>query len=174
MAIVHAFLAETTRSFDLDGRTARARYLGFLLVATLLFASAIWLCSAFLPDDLAGTGIYCVTALFYLPVTAAGVRRLHDVGESGTLMLDPIKPAAAFGILLLLLGVLSFSSAGGMIVTYATVFLFGKIIVAILSVTTLLVVALTLLYFSTTMGLLLLPSQPGENQYGPNPNEVSA
>ena len=172
--LVRAFLTETTRSFDLNGRTARARYLSFLFVATLLYASAIWLCFAFLAEGYAATGVYLVTALFYLPVTAAGVRRLHDVGESGTLMLDPLKPAAAFGILLCLLGVLSLSSAGGLIVTAAAVFLFGKVIVAVFSIAALLGVALTLMYFSNTMGLLLLPSQPGKNQYGPNPHEVLA
>lgn len=174
MLIVRAFWAETLRSFDFKGRSARAPYFGFLFVATMLFAIVIWLVIALLPQEFSWAGVCIVIALFYIPVTAAGVRRLHDAGESGTLMLDPIKPLAAFGICLLLIGSLYLSSKTGFIVMYVTLALFGKLAIALLSIAALLVAALSLMFFSNTMGILLLPSQPDTNAYGPNPNELQA
>ncbi len=142
MQIMRAFRAETLSSPDVKGRTARAPDLGFLIVAMMLFAIVIWLVVILLPQDLSWAAISTVIVLFYVPVSAAGVRRLHDLGKRGTLMLDPVKPLAAFGLCLLLMGA------------------------------ALAAVARSLMFFSNTMGLLLLPSQPGPNSYGPNPYEV--
>ncbi|WP_297776023.1 DUF805 domain-containing protein [uncultured Roseovarius sp.] len=172
MPAARAILAETARMFDLGGRTARAAYLWFLFAATCAFAVGIALCIRLLPSESIATGTYVLTAIFYLPVTAAGVRRLHDVGESGTLMLDPLKPAIGFFIVMTLIWLwMSMTSSGTLTLLMAVMF-FTKPLVAVVAVIALFVIVLTLMFFSHTMGLLLLPPQPGPNKYGPNPNEV--
>ncbi len=170
MSILRAFRAEALRSLDFRGRTPRAQYLGFLLVSVALVATAIWLAIALLPPDLTWAGVGIVIALAYVPVTSAGVRRLHDANQSGTLMFDPIKPLAAFGICLLLVGALLLSSQVGLIALFLALALLGKLAVAVVSIAGLLMLVLSLIYFSNTMGLLLLPSHPGTNAYGPDPN----
>ena len=170
--MARATLVETARTFDLHGRTARGNYLWFLASAIAFFAASIAFCILLLPVENVAVAIYIVTALFYLPVTAAGVRRLHDIGESGSLMLDPLKPAVGFFIVLALLWLWASTTYAGTIVMLFSAFFFAKAVIAILVIAALFVLVLTLMYFSNTMGLLLLPSQPGPNKYGPNPHEV--
>jgi uncharacterized membrane protein YhaH (DUF805 family) len=172
--MAQAVLTELTRTFDLRGRTARGPYLMFLGAAIVLFALCLTACAMFLPEGSKAIGVYITTALFYLPVTAAGVRRLHDVGESGLLMLDPLKPSIAAGLLLGLLWLwVSFSDAGNFVVVVST-FLFASLIYAVLIVGALVVLAVSMMYMSHTLGLLMLPSQPGANKYGPSLNEAAA
>lgn len=130
------------------------------------------LCIILLPVGQVAAAVYFVTALFYLPVTAAGVRRLHDIGESGLLMLDPLKPAAGFFFVLAVLWVLASGTYEGTVLTIFAAFFFAKAVIAVFVIAALFVLVLTLMYFSNTMGLLLLPSQPGPNKYGLNPREV--
>lgn len=170
MSGARAVLLETARTFDLRGRTSRADYLWFLLAAAGLFAICIALCIKLFPAP--ATAIYVVTAIFYLPVTAAGVRRLHDVGESGALMLEPLKPVAGFFVILGLLWLWASGTQSGTLLAVFSAMFFGKVIVAILVVSALFVLVATLMFFSNTMGLLLLPSQRGPNTHGPNPHEV--
>lgn len=169
MQLVRVTLSETARTLDLKGRTARAPYLSFLLCTTSIFTVMLVLCIKLLPETHATKAIWLTTLIFYLPVTAAGARRLHDVGESGLLMLEPLKPLLAFGIVLGLFGLFSFKTFIG----FVTLFLFGKVYVALISIAALITAVATLMYFSNTMGLLLLPSKSGPNKYGPNPNEVT-
>ena len=164
---------ESARSFDLTGRTARADYLWFLTFSIIAYAAGIYACIRVLEPTQATLGIFLVTSVFYLPVTSAGVRRLHDVGESGLLMLNPLKPIVVLGVSVTLVWyAFAATFVGSLIGIFAALF-FGSVIIAIAMVVALAALFMTLAYFSNTMGLLLLPSQPGPNQYGPNPYEVS-
>ncbi|WP_424985908.1 DUF805 domain-containing protein [Microbulbifer sp. S227A] len=173
MPVMRAFWFELLRSLDFKGRTPRARYFGFLFVATSLLAGAIWLAVAILPHGRDWIGVCILIALFYIPVTSAGVRRLHDTGQSGVLMLDPLKPMAAFGLCLLIIGAATFSNTVGFVAFYTSVFLLGKFMVAVMSILALLMLGLTMMFFSNTMGQLMLPSQPSSNKYCLNQNEVA-
>jgi uncharacterized membrane protein YhaH (DUF805 family) len=125
-----AVRTELLRSFDLKGRTTRAAYLWFLSTSILALAAGIWACHALLPDDQVIRGVCAVIALFYLPVTAAGVRRLHDVGASGLLMLEPLKPGLGLGTALWLLWLLATGTlVGTTSVILATLF-FPAVVVA--------------------------------------------
>ncbi|MBE2275409.1 MAG: DUF805 domain-containing protein [Rhodobacteraceae bacterium] len=155
-----AVRTELLRSFDLKGRTTRAAYLWFLSTSILALAAGIWACHALLPDDQVIRGVCAVIALFYLPVTAAGVRRLHDVGASGLLMLEPLKPGLGLGTALWLLWLLATGTlVGTTSVILATLF-FPAVVVALLGIAGLIALIATLIAFSHTMGLLLLPSLP--------------
>lgn len=173
--MMRATVTETRRTFDLKGRTARAPYLVFLFCACVLFILCLTICVKVIPDQHVATGMLVCTAVFYLPVTAAGVRRLHDVGQSGLLMLDPLKPLAAMVAVMFLFAALMSSSAdiGTMTFIFVTLFVSPTVWLALFCVVALFVTAFTLMYFSNTMGLLLLPSEPGPNKHGPNPNEVT-
>ncbi len=174
MPVLCAFWLELRRSLDFRGRTARARYFGFMSVAISVFASASWIAVATLPDGQGWVGILVLIALFYVPVTSAGVRRLHDTGNPVTLMLDPLKPLAAFGVIAFLIGVAFLSSDVGILALFASLFLAGKIMAALVVIAALLMLGLTMIFFSHTMGQLMLPSQPGTNTYGPDPHQVPA
>ena len=168
---VAAVLAELGRSFDLRGRTARAPYLAFLLTSVALFALILALCVQLLPTATVAKAVYLTTALFYITVTSAGVRRLHEVGLSGTHMLEPLKPTFAFLTVVVLLWLFG-GNTGVNVIIWISILLFAKPLVAVSCVIALIGIAMTLMYFSNTMGQLLLPSQPGPNRYGPNPHEV--
>lgn len=118
-----------------------------------------------------------VTALLYIPVTSAGVRRLHDIGETGWLMVKPLVPITSYLALLgLLIGYLSYSPGGRAFVLLGVTFflllpLFFGLLLA-LGVLGFAMLIISLFYFDQTLGLLLQPAQSGSNKYGPNPLEV--
>lgn len=172
MIVVRTVLAEIKRTFDLHGRTARAPYLIFLGVSVILFAGTMTSFAYALPTETLLFALASITALFYLPVTTAGMRRLHDTGESGSLMFTPLKPMASFVLLSGLTWVWVSMTKTGTIVGLLAAYLFAKIFAALMFIAGLIVLAINMMHVSHTMGLLLLPSQPGPNAYGSNPNEV--
>ncbi len=169
---LRAVRTEFIRSFEFSGRTARRHYLTFLATSISAMSVCLALLAIVLPSRHVAIGMYLTVAIFYLPVTSAGVRRLHDVWESGTLMLDPLKPAFCFTLLLLGVFVAGTYTASGQLILFLTAWFFASAVIAIGAILLVICACLTLAYFSNTMGLLLLPSQPGPNKYGPNPNEV--
>ncbi len=158
-----AVRTELLRSFDLKGRTGRAAYLWFLSASILALAAILWACHAILPADRAAVAACAAIALFYLPVTAAGVRRLHDAGASGLQMLEPLKPSLALGIVLGGLWLLAAGTLAGTAGLILATLFFPALVVALLGIAGLIALAATLIAFSHTMGLLLLPSQPTPN-----------
>ncbi len=174
MAVARAILKDTARSVDLHGRITRADCLRLLAFWSLVFVAVIAIAIWLLPAEKAVQNIYVTTALFYLPVTAAAVRRLRDVGGSGMLMLDPLKSALTFGVVLLALCAWASLTVTGVFVTVLTSLFFASSVVALALIGLLFVLVCTAMHFSNTTGLLLLPSSPGPNRYGPNPHEVSS
>lgn len=98
------------------------------------------------------------SVLIFLPLVAAGFRRLHDTGRAGWLMLVAVAASAAGKLLIEggILGARFFAPPiHGALPTGAVATCTGVPIILVL-------------YW------LLLPSQPGPNQYGPNPHEVTS
>lgn len=81
------FLMALKRYVDFNGRSRRSEYWFFYLFCVIIIV-ALSLISAYVP----ALGILMV--IFYLgmliPLIAAGVRRIHDVGKSGWYLLIPI------------------------------------------------------------------------------------
>lgn len=101
----------------------------------------------------------------FLPHLAAAWRRMHDTGRSGIYVLLPmILMFGAAGILLFGIGLADLFAGGG-----SFDLLFTRL--------TLLVVVPTLMVLTISPLLVLWwltrPSQPGPNDYGPNPHEVT-
>ncbi len=167
---------ELSRSFDFRGRTARGGYLAFLVTATCILAGTLWLAAQISAHDKFWWNALMIVAVFYIPVTSAGVRRLHDAGHSGVFMLDPLKPTVVFLVItylgrMLFVGGFSLVALDGsfaLVTLFAAPFAFFVWMIAFLGC-----FVATMVYFANTMGLLLLPSQPGTNAYGPNPHEVT-
>jgi len=158
-----------------SGRASRPEYWWFVL---FLFLGSI--VAGFLDGLLFGAGSVEVTdttfsaetdgplaALFslatFLPALAAAWRRMHDTGRSGLYVLYP---------LIAMFGTFSFIGfVGGMDLLAAGNFteLFSGVIGIIL------LFAVIVLVLSPFIVLFWLtrPSQPGPNQWGPNPQEVS-
>lgn len=120
------YLAVLNKYTVFTGRARRKEYWMFVLF-NFIFAVAAMLLDNLIGTAMDGVGygaIYIIYALaVFLPGMAAAVRRLHDVGKSGWMILIAIIPIV--GAIWLLV-------------------------------------------------LLVTDSQPGDNQYGPNPKVVSS
>ncbi len=106
------------------GRARRMEYWMFILFNEI-FSSVLWILDKVLKTGMEGSGDGLFLILYnlavFLPWWAVTVRRLHDVGRSGWMILILLIPL--IGLILLLV-------------------------------------------------FLVIDSDPGENQYGPNPKEV--
>ena len=83
------------RFFDINGRTTRYEFWAFQTVSLLIFVAAAFVGLIF--------GIYKIifeiyTLYFLIPATTISVRRLHDLGQSGKLVI----PAVIFALLMLI------------------------------------------------------------------------
>lgn len=99
----------------------------------------------------------------FLPALAAGWRRMHDTGRSGLFLLYP---------LIVMFGITTFV---GLVAGFEN--LAAGDLTALFSGVTGLIVALALLVLFLSPLLVIWwltrPSEPGPNQYGPNPHEVT-
>ena len=143
--IIEAFRKFSTYS----GRAGRSEYwtfAGFGLVCVVL---------AFLLGPLFA---FVAAILCAVPGVALLVRRLHDVGRSGWWAILPVVVVPAW------LLVWALSAAAALAVRVDT--LDNPIYFMTAS-------AIMLAVVTAFVGLLVQPSQPGDNFFGPNPNEVS-
>lgn len=104
-----------------------------------------------------------IAALFslatILPSLAAGWRRMHDTGRSGLFLLYP---------LLVMIGISTFAALMGVSVEAGVPAMAGVAgIILIVAMIVFVVSPLLVIWWLTR------PSQPGSNQYGPNPQEVT-
>lgn len=164
------------KSFAWKGRASRSEYWWFLPVGLALPAVCYGVLAYAAPDMLTATRL-AVSALALAPLAAVTVRRLNDAGADGR---DIEAPAGALVLVLVGLVVISKLAAwaGPVAETLDGPAVFGF---AILIGVMLLVVVIPfvviflfgLMSGATLFGTMLLPSQPGSNKHGPNPNEVT-
>ncbi|MGV6803534.1 MAG: DUF805 domain-containing protein [Ruegeria sp.] len=105
-----------------------------------------------------------VGLIVFFPHLAVAFRRMHDTGRSGLYALLPILlTLGAFAVLFFGIGIASQFDGGTMdiLLTRAT------LLIVIPTLLVLFVSPLLVLWWLTR------PSQPGTNQYGPNPYEVA-
>ena len=143
-----------------SGRASRPEYWWFFLF--VLLGGAV---TGLFDTVLVGTGDGPLNLLFALgtalPLLAAGWRRMHDTGRQGLFLFYP---------LLVMIGIGSFVSmtgAGGRLDDPST------LLTDLVGLT--LAVALVVFLLSPFIVLwwLTRPSEPGTNDYGPNPLEVT-
>ena len=99
----------------------------------------------------------------FIPGLAAGWRRMHDTGRSGLYLFYPLFAIIGLATFIGLFGGAELIEGGDPGVLFDGVF--GLI----------LGIALIVILISPFIVLwwLTRPSQPGQNQYGPNPHEVN-
>ncbi len=100
----------------------------------------------------------------FLPILAAGWRRMHDTGRSGLLLFYPV---------IVMIGIATFA---GLVGGFAPLLAgdFGALFAG--GATIVIGLALIVLFLSPLIVIwwLASPSEPGSNAYGPNPHEVSS
>ena len=106
-----------------------------------------------------------VTLIVFIPHLAVAWRRMHDTGRSGLFALLPILLIlGAFATLFFGIGIASSFQHGG---NLDILFTRATLLIVIPTLIVLFVSPLLVLWWLTR------PSQPGTNQYGPNPYEVA-
>lgn len=104
----------------------------------------------------------------FLPSLAAGWRRMHDGGRSGLYLFFPLfLMMCVLSTILLVAGTTTFT--GNVLGLESIAAIFGALSFIIILPVAILAIAAPLL----VLWWLTRPSEPGENQYGPNPHEVS-
>lgn len=148
-----------------DGRARRKEYWNFILF-TAIFA-AIARTADFLLFGMGGVAVfYTLFSLFiFLPNLAVTVRRLHDTGRSGKLVLWYCIAIFAWGFAILVVGIPTFAAAMSGSLTSAPVgflvlFFGGGLVFTVWSI-----------FFLVWM---CLGGTPGANKYGPDPKAVEA
>ena len=150
------------KSLQLNGRASRSEFWWFAPTHTIIVIVLVW----FLLPNLVQITWYAqwlVTFFALLPMWACGARRLQDTGENGS---DVFIPSGIFfGFPIAAVALIALGAAFHSIAALVLLFL-----VALPLAGFGLLVAFTSL--GPTIGQLIVPSEPGENAYGPNPNEV--
>ena len=138
-----------------SGRARRSEfwyfYLFYILVAFGLSFLSIWFPVVKYLYILFGLGIF-------LPYTAVTVRRLHDIGKSGWILLIFMVAALLISMLMFLfIDIIAPTNESSSMTVFIVYSLFVFIVLAL---------AIWLIVW------LCKDSQPGENKWGPNPKEV--
>lgn len=98
-----------------------------------------------------------------VPMLAAGWRRMHDTGRSGLYLLYPILVWIGIGTFASMAGVTGHLMAGN----------FGAAFAGVVGVIMIVSVLIAIISPLIVIWWLTRPSQPGPNDWGPNPHEVS-
>ncbi len=165
--------------FTFSGRAARPEYWWFFLFAFLasvvaaVIDFALFGSSSVTQSD-TGTTIsaqtsdpiqMAVSVVLFVPHLAVAWRRMHDTGRSGLFALLPILLTIGAGLILFFgLGLADSFASGG---SYDILFTRVTLLILIPTLIILLLSPLLVLWWLTR------PSQPGTNDYGPNPHEVA-
>ncbi|ARE38769.1 Integral membrane protein [Rhodovulum sp. P5] len=162
------------RYFTFSGRASRPEYWWFVLFVLLGsfilgLADAVFFGTTTVETDtsVTVTSDGPLAALFSLatliPGFSAGWRRMHDTGKSGLYLVYPLIVMVGIASFVGFMGAFDQAASGNIAELFAGAF--G--IILIVAMIVLLISPLLVLWWLTR------PSQPGPNQYGPNPHEVT-
>ncbi|MFK7764855.1 MAG: DUF805 domain-containing protein [Roseobacter sp.] len=164
--------------FTFSGRASRSEYWWFVLFCALggiilgildeqffgvdTFVAEATETSARVAAEFNGplAGIFSLAT--FIPLLAAGWRRMHDSGRTGFHLLYPLIAMIGLSTFVGLVGGFEQLTANGTASLFQGVF--GLIIA--LAFIVIIISPFIVLWW------LIRPSQPGQNQYGPNPHEV--
>ena len=177
MTFQQAILTCFAKYVTFSGRASRSEYWWFVLFLFLASSAAGVIDRAIYGDDLIETHIiddqtYATIEttgplasifglLTLLPFVAAGWRRMHDTGKSGLFLFYPMIAIVGLATFAGLFAPADMASGGEIILPgglIGAVLVFAGVIVALSPF--------------LVLWWLTRPSQPGPNQYGPNPHEV--
>ncbi len=151
--------------FTFSGRASRSEYWWFFLFC-LLGGFVAGFTESFI-NGITGAqdGPTLLSGAFniatFIPSIAVGFRRMHDTGRSGLYLFYPLIAIIGFITFIGLFGPDELGASGE--------FIMPDGIVGAIMVIAGIIIALSPLF---VLWWLTRPSQPGQNQYGPNPYEV--
>lgn len=161
--------------FTFSGRASRSEYWWFFMFGILahlvagVFDGALFdsvtlesqvteTSASFRAENTGPIGALLLLALL-IPTISVGWRRMHDSGRSGLYLLYPLILMVGLGMFLAVFGSSGASETGD---------LGGPVaLIAMLAIIVLVISPFIVLFW------LIRPSQPGPNEYGPNPHEVT-
>ena len=150
--------------FTFSGRATRSEYWWFFLFGILGGFVAGFLEATINAASGTPGGPTLLSGAFniatFIPSLAVGWRRMHDTGRSGLYLFYPLIAIIGFAIFVSMFG--GPEALAGDVAGFSG--LFG--IIVLLSITVIALSPFIVLFWLTR------PSQPGQNQYGPNPQEV--
>lgn len=79
-------LCLTKNYANFSGRARRKEYWSLVLLFLICFFSSLFL-TDYVGEDANGFVLFGIFAFFFLPIISAAVRRLHDIGKKGTMLL---------------------------------------------------------------------------------------
>lgn len=151
------------RAFVFSGRASRPEFWWFAPLAVFVPIAAHSISKTFLGKDYKTIEGMLAVFLGFVPLFAAGFRRLQDTGTDGSRIFLPIAPFAYF-LVSLILWELGFDAILGgipLIIAFVIVGVYWLIFPVVLLVSA--------LWIGPVVGHLILPSQPGRNRFGPEP-----
>ncbi|RAP41743.1 DUF805 domain-containing protein [Rhodovulum viride] len=160
--------------FTFSGRASRPEYWWFILFMLLgsivtglldlvLFPSEVRTGPGSIEAESDGPLTALFTLAVLVPSVSAGWRRMHDSGRSGLFLLYPLIVLVGIAGFANFIGAFDAATTGDV----AQMFTGLAGVVLALSVVVLMISPLLVLWWLTR------PSQPGPNDYGPNPHEVA-
>jgi uncharacterized membrane protein YhaH (DUF805 family) len=177
---------------DFNGRARRKEYWMFVLISTII-SSIIIIISSILSaifltaDSPYYLGINILSSIYslsvFIPSLAVGVRRLHDVGKSGWLLLLNLLSIFFLAIFTLLFLITILESSGSPLILETLESFESPLILEIFeAIKNPLILyggmaIFSLLSFGGAIWLIVLlvkDGEPGENKYGENPKELEA
>lgn len=147
-----------SRSTEFAGRAGRPEFWWFASAWTIAMALLLWVAVNVIGLDAVLTFAPFIVLAASIPLHSASVRRVYDTGFSRAVIVVFLPVTVVVGITLFGRYLILSDAPDG----YAVAGWLHILISAPLMMIALLVAAV----------LLALPSQPGPNKYGPNPNEV--
>ncbi|SDX13933.1 Uncharacterized membrane protein YhaH, DUF805 family [Ruegeria halocynthiae] len=168
-----------SKFFTFSGRASRPEYWFFFLfiviwsiiagIIDLQFFTQVAVTETETSKSVAATSsgpVQSIVGLIvFFPHLAVAWRRMHDTGRSGLYALLPILLIlGAFAVLIFGIGLASHFQHGG---NLDILFTRATLLIVLPTLLVLFVSPLLVLWW------LARPSQPGTNQYGPNPHEVA-
>ncbi len=155
------------KSFQFSGRASRAEFWWFAPVA-LIPPIVGGTQMSWNNIDFSGIWRVGVLMLLSLPLVSAMSRRLQDMGKPGHQALCPFMPFVFFWLGYQAIYWFSFATwmtGIGVILSILALFAFGLIYFA--------TAVASLFVTASIIGMMLVPSDPRPNRYGPPPSEVT-
>ena len=163
-----------SKSFHFKGRTSRSEFWAFAPFGLALGILGSWVGVTLVDDGqpLSFLLLAGLTLIGFTPLLAAGSRRLQDTGEHGHDIFLPMMPIIFF---MFYLSVFMHLGAGVLMsfFVFPPLGIVLGLLLWVISIGVLVLAPLVgLLFLGPTIGQLIVPSDPTQNRFGPNPNEV--
>ena len=142
---------------DFSGRASRSEFWWFMVFAFFVFGVSNGIDDEILIATKTNIVSFSVGVLMFWPITAVSIRRLHDVGISGSSALKFFAVTAVMLLLVFAIPYLPFE---------------GATVVLAISILVILGIIVVLFLYIIAMHHMMADSHPHPNQYGDCPKQI--